>query len=459
VAEVRVQAWPQPRDAEDLHEALLWMGYATDAEAAEHHWQPWLAALGEGGRAQRTDDGRWFATEATRDPLAVLRGRLEALGPIVSDDPGLLALEHEGSVLRSRLDGQEVWCNRRLLARIHRFASERRRRAWRPVGSAAFLRFLARWQGLHPDQWRDGPRGVAEVVGQLAGFAVPGPLWATQILARRVRGFRHEWLDQLCLTGELAWGRLWTANPPATGRSALSTVPICLLPRADLDMWLRLAPAIDETQMGSNARAVLHALDAHGAQFQEPLVRASGLLPEYVEMAQAELIATGLITCDSFAALRWLLLPSDRRRRALLPAGRWSRLRRPAVIADPVATAGNAAPPTDEALARFVVERLLRRTGVILRQTIERERQPVPWRDLLRVLRLMELSGEVHGGRFVAGFSGEQYALPAAAEALRQEFPEEPPLTIATVDPLNFHGILLPDAKIAASGTRTVPLV
>ena len=461
VAEVRAQAWPQPRDAEDLHEALLWMGYVTEAEAAEQRWQPWLAALGESGRVQRDGD-RWFATEATREPLAVLRGRLEALGPIVSDDPGLLALEHEGSVLRSRLDGQEVWCNRRLLARIHRLAIDRRRRAWRPVAPAAFMRFLARWQGLHPDTWRDGPRGVADVVSQLAGFAVPGPLWANQILMRRVRGFRHEWLDQLCLTGELAWGRLWTANQTGTGRSGLSQVPICLLPRADLDTWLRLAPAVDETTLGSNARAVLHALDAHGALFQEPLVRASGLLPEYVEMAQGELIANGLITCDSFAALRWLLLPSDRRRRALLPAGRWSRLRRPvveAVPSAPVATAGNTAPPTDEALARFVVERLLRRTGVILRQTIERERQPVPWRDLLRVLRLMELSGEVQGGRFVAGFSGEQYALPAAAEALRQELPEEAPLAIATVDPLNFHGILLPDAKVPASGTRTVPLV
>lgn len=467
VAEVRAQAWPQPRDAEDLHEALLWMGYVTDAEATEHRWYAWLEVLAEGGRVQRETAGHWFATEATREPLAVLRGRLEALGPIISDDPGLLALEHEGSVLRSRLDGQQVWCNRRLLARIHRLAIDRRRRAWRPVSPVAFMRFLARWQGLHPDTWRDGPRGVADVVNQLAGFAVPGPLWTGQVISRRVRGFRHEWLDQLCLTGELAWGRLWTSHQPTSGRNALSQVPICLVPRADLETWLRLTPVVDESPLSGNAKAVLRALDAHGAGalFQEPLVRASGLLPEYVEMAQAELIAAGLITCDSFAALRWLLLPSDRRRRALLPAGRWSRLRPPQLSSPAVLvpTSVHPEPPTDEALVRFVVERLLRRTGVILRQTIERERQPVPWRDLLRVLRLMELSGEVQGGRFVNGFSGEQYALPAAAEALRHDLSDESStqqaLAIAPVDPLNFHGILLPDAKIPATGARTIALV
>ena len=437
----------QPLSTEELHEALLWMGYVADDEAAP--WRAWLDQLAAAGRVVH-DDGRWFAVEATREPLAVLRARLEALGPIESDDPALIALENQGVVLRSRLDGRPVWCNRRLLARIHRVMLDRRRRAWQPVSVTAFLRFLARWQGVHPDAWRDGPCGVAEVVTQLAGFPLPMAAWTGQVLPRRVRGFRLDWLDQLCLAGEVAWGRLWSL--PTSGRTALAQVPICILPRADLDTWLELAPPVDESGLSGNARAVLHALDTHGALFQEPLVRASGLLPEYVEMAQAELIAHGLLTCDTVGALRWLLLPSARRRGARLPAGRWSRMRRTGTAEEPAALVG-------EDHARFIARRLLLRTGVVFRQTIERERQPLPWRDLLRALRLMELSGEVSGGRFVAGFSGEQYALPAAAERLRQPLADDGPLQVSAADPLNYHGILLPDERVAPRVAAMVAVV
>ena len=447
VAEVRAQAWPQPAGAEDLHEALQWMGWITDAESAP--WRQWLGDLAAAGRVVHDGD-RWFAVEATRDPLAALRGRMEALGPVESDDPLMLALENEGTVLRSRLDGRPVWCNRRLLARIHRMMLDRQRRVWRPVAIVDFLRFLGRWQAVHPDAWRDGPRGVAETVEQLAGFAMPAPAWTGHALPRRVRGFRPDWLEQLALSGEVAWGRLWSL--PASSRPSLSQVPICLLPRADLDTWLRLAPVVDDAHLSGNARAVLAALDARGAQFQGELVRAAGLLPEHAEMAQAELIAHGLITCDSVNTLRWLLLPSARRGRARLPGGRWSRLRRTGapVEADPLA---------DEDLARFVAKRLLRRTGVVFRQTIERERQPILWRDLLRVLRLMELAGEVRGGRFVAGFSGEQYALPEAAERLRQPIPDDGPIEVSAADPLNFHGILLPDGRIPSTTAKLVRVV
>jgi ATP-dependent Lhr-like helicase len=388
--------------------------------------------------------------EATRDPLAALRGRMEALGPVEGGDPLLLALENEGTVLRSRLGGRPVWSNRRLLARIHRLMLDRQRKVWKPVAIADFLRFLTRWQGVHPEALRDGPRGVAEAVEQLAGFAMPAPAWTGHALPRRVRGFRPDWLEQLALGGEVAWGRLWSL--PASSRASLSQVPICLLPRADLDTWLRLAPVVDDGLISGNARAVLAALDGRGALFQGELVRAAGLLPEYVEMAQAELIAHGLITCDSANALRWLLLPSARRARARLPGGRWSRLRRIGEAAAPDALA-------DEESARFVAKRLLRRTGVVFRQTIERERQPVPWRDLLRALRLMELSGEVRGGRFVAGFSGEQYALPEAAERLRQPQADTGPIEVSAADPLNYHGILLPDARIPSTTAKLVRVV
>lgn len=447
VVEVRAQAWPQPADAEDLHEALLWMGWVTDAESVT--WRQWLADLVAAGRVVHDDD-RWFAVEATRDPLAALRGRMEALGPVENADPLMLALENEGTVLRCRLDGKPMWCNRRLLARIHRMMLDRQRRVWKPVAVADFLRFLTRWQGVHPEAWRDGPRGVAETIEQLAGFAMPAPAWTGSALPRRVRGFRPDWLEQLALSGEVAWGRLWSL--PASTRPSLPQVPICLLPRADLDTWLRLAPVVDDGAISGNARAVLAALDARGALFQGELVRAAGLLPEYVEMAQAELIAHGLITCDSANALRWLLLPSARRARARLPGGRWSRLRRTDAPTTPDTLA-------DEEQTRFVAKRLLRRTGVVFRQTIERERQPVPWRDLLRALRLMELSGEVRGGRFVAGFSGEQYALPEAAERLRQPQTDTGPIEVSAADPLNYHGILLPDARIPSTTTKLVRVV
>ena len=436
VSTIRAQAWPQPDNAEDVHEALLWMGYVDDKESA--HWGSWLSALAAAGRVQH-EDGRWYATEATRDPVAVLRGRLDALGPVICDDPAMLQLENEGTALRCRIEGRAAWCNRRLLARIHRAMLDRRRRAWQPVSVTDFLRFLTRWQGLHPDAWREGPRGVAETLAQLAGFALTGPAWTGQVLPRRVRGFRPILLEQLTLAGEFTWGRLWSI--PVSGHTHLAQVPVCVVPHADVDSWLRLAAPLSEVGLSGNALAVLRALDAHGALFHEAVVRASGLLPEHVEMAQSELIAHGIITCDSFAAMRWLLLPSSRRRGARTPGGRWSRLRRTGEgpAGDPLA---------DEDLVMFACRRLLQRTGVVFRQTIERERLPLPWRDLLRALRRMELSGEVHGGRFVAGFSGEQYALPAAAEALRNGIADTGPLAISAADPLNFHGILLPDQRI-----------
>jgi ATP-dependent helicase Lhr and Lhr-like helicase len=455
VAEVRAQAWPQPRNAEDVHEALRWMGWVTDDEAAE--WTGWLAELHTAGRVVH-DGGRWFATETDRtDGVALWRGRLEALGPVAGDDPALAELETRGEAMRTRLDGRAMWCNRRLLARIHRLMLDRQRRIWRPVSPEQFLRFLTRWQGAHPDTQLDGPRGVMAAIMRLAGFALPGPAWTGKVLPLRVRGFRHEWLDQLCLAGEVAWGRLWSV--PASGRPSLSQVPLCLLPRAELDQWLALAPPVETESLSGNARAVLSVLDARGALFQHELVRASGLLPEHVEMAQTELIAHGLITCDSYGAMRWLLLSSERRGRSLPPGGRWSRLRPLSAGPD---NRGQALAPdalASEDQATFVARQLLTRTGVVFRLTIERERQPIPWRDLLRALRRMELAGEVRGGRFVASFNGEQFALPEAAEQLRTPPEDDQPIEISGADPLNFHGILIPDERVPAVTHTRVKVV
>jgi len=440
IARVREEAWPQPGNAEEVHEALLWMGYVTAEEGRP--WQEWLDELAAGGRVVREGD-RWFAAEATREPKAVLRGRLEALGPILpgeADDLQLRQLEAEGVVLRTRIAGSEAWCDRRLLARIHRYTLERLRREIAPVSAAQFLRFLGCWQHVDPDHRLEGPRGVAEVVSQLAGFEVPAAAWEASVLPARVRGYKREWLDQLTLSGEVTWGRLW-----GSGTTAVRRTPVCLVMREDLDEWTSLAAQGEAREPAGTAQEVAEALSARGAMFFQELVRATKLPPAFVEAGLTDLIGLGRVTCDSFAGLRWLIVPAWRRKGGGPAAGRWNLVRREA-----------AAPPSPE----FVARRLLRRTGVVFRKTIARERLPVPWRDIARVCRTLESRGEIRGGRFVAGFDGEQYALPEAVTLLRAvrrrgESPDDPaPVLVSAADPLNFRGILTPDERIAPN-TRT----
>jgi ATP-dependent Lhr-like helicase len=396
VAQVKDEAWPEPRDAEEVHEALLWMGYVLDAEARA--WRPWLDGLRAAGRVVLEDD-RWFATEASRDPRTVLRGRMEALGPVESDDPEMKALEAEGVVLRVRVGGREAWCDRRLLARIHQVTLDRLRREIEPVSAADFEHFLACWQHLDPAHRAEGPRGVFEVIAKLAGTEHPAKAWESEVLPSRVRGYRREWLDELTLSGEVAWGRLFGA-----GSCAVRSTPIAVVPREDLPLWLGLAPAPAEPPADAGARAVLEALRGKGALFAREIAAATRLLPSYVERALGELIAHGLATCDAWSGLRQLLTPPSRRRRPMASMGRWSSFR-----------TGTEVVVDAEALAR----RLLLRTGVVFRKTLLRERITVPWRDVVRALRILELRGEVRGGRFVAGYDGEQYALPEAVTRLR----------------------------------------
>jgi ATP-dependent Lhr-like helicase len=438
IARVREEAWPQPESAEEVHEALLWIGYVTGEEARP--WAGWLDELRAAGRVVREGD-RWFAAEASREPLAVLRGRMEALGPVVSDDPMMLDLEREGTVLRTRFDGKPGWCHRRLLARIHRYTLERLRSEIAPVSAAEFLRFLAAWQHVDEEHRLEGPLGVSEVVRQLAGFEVPAAAWEASVLPARVRGYRREWLDQVTLAGEVAWGRLWGG-----GASAIRTTPLCLVLREDLELWTALAGPPERERLSAAAATIHDALAARGALFPQELARAARLLPSQVELGLAELIAAGMITCDSYSGLRQLLVPPSRRRRPVTTVGRWSFFRREAGEA--------AAAPDAEAVAR----QLLRRTGVVFRMTLGREKLPVPWRDLARVYRRLELKGEVRGGRFVARFSGEQYALPEAVELLRavRRRGETQPVTVAAADPLNFQGILTPDERVSPQTRRRV---
>ncbi|MCG8404811.1 MAG: DEAD/DEAH box helicase [Phycisphaerales bacterium] len=431
VQRVKEEAWPQPENAEEVHEALLWMGYVTVDEARP--WQEWLDELCSGGRAVLEGD-RWFAADATREPKAVLRGRLEALGPIFSDDRLLLELESEGCVMRTRLDGRTAWCERRLLARIHRYTLDTLRSEIEPVTAAEFLRFLACWQHVDEEFRLEGPRGVATVIEQLAGFEIPAAAWETGVLSSRVRDYQRQWLDELTLLGEIAWGRLW-----GSGGSPIRTTPVSLIPREALDTWLGLTKLPDTSKLSAAAEDIFEALATQGAMFAQDLQRRADLLPTHLEMGLAELIAHGLVTCDSITGLRQLITPPSRRRRRARPSGRWSLFRRET--------------PPAESPAEFVARQLLKRTGVVFRRTLLREKQPVPWRDLIRVYRRMELRGDVRGGRFVEGFSGEQYALPEAVKLLRKvrRDGERPPVSVPAADPLNYQGILTPEPRVAST--------
>jgi ATP-dependent helicase Lhr and Lhr-like helicase len=259
-----------------------------------------------------------------------------------------------------------------------------------------------------------------------------------------VRGYRREWLDQVTLSGEAVWGRLW-----GSGATPVRRTPIALVPRESLDSWTSLAPA-DAIPLPGRAAEVFEALSRRGAMFFQEILRETRLLNLDVETGLAELIALGRVSCDSYGGLRWLIVPASRRRANGITAGRWSILRREA----------GRAPSAED--AEFVARRMLARTGVVFRKTLARERQPIPWREIARALRLLEARGEVRGGRFVAGFDGEQYALPDAVtllRAVRRDAAKEDaaaPVTVSAADPLNFQGILTPDERVSATTRKQV---
>jgi ATP-dependent Lhr-like helicase len=363
---------------------------------------------------------------------------MEALGPVESGDPLLSVLEAEGTVLRTRIAGRQAWCDRRLLARIHRYTLDRLRREIEPVTASQFLQFLGCWQHANPAHRLDGPRGVAEVVAQLSGFEVPAAAWEATVLPARVRGYKREWLDLLTMSGEVAWLRLW-----GSGSAPIRSTPISLVLRDDLASWLSLPAPENSGELSGNAHALEESLRIRGPMFLQELVRAAKLPQAFAEEGLATLVARGLATCDSWSGLRWLIVPSWRRKAGILTAGRWSLLPR-----------GGESTAEPE-LAEFVARRLLHRTGVVFRKTLGREKLPLPWREIVRACRRLEARGEIRGGRFVASFDGEQYARPEAVALLREVRRRgetgAAPLIVSAADPLNFQGILTPEARIAPS--------
>ena len=513
IARVRTETWPAPADADELHDALVWLGFLTAEEAsAQPAWGEWLAALAKQRRVTRLSLPRailWVTAErlpqfqaafpaATLDPpilaagahierawsrddalIEILRGRLEGQGPLSQDAlaaalglapteiaAALAALEVEGFAMRGSFSpaaATEEWCERRLLARIHHYTIKRLRAEIEPVAARDFLRFLASWQRLAPDARMDGPDAVDVVVAQLEGFEAPAAAWEAEILPARVAGYEPSWLDDRCLSGHLTWSRLKPRNvraDGAQGRAApVRTTPITLVPRRHAALWASLSARNDCSAPSSRAQAVAEYIRVNGASFFDELVAGTGMLRMQVEEALGELVALGLVASDSFCGLRALLVPSSerrahvpgrRRRRAasfgMENAGRWALARRshPAAAAD---------------AAEHAARTLLVRYGVVFWRLLDREADWLPpWRDLLRVYRRLESRGEVRGGRFVAGFSGEQFALPEAVAALREQRRKPSSgdwISVSGADPLNLMGVLTPGPRLPAlTGNR-----
>jgi len=593
IAEVRAQAWPDVRDAEELHDLLLNVvvlpvNLLTGGHLPSHHSLPGLptgkgeavatpppvasSGDGDGEREGDTWDGfaarlisdgratiaRWADQEAVvaaervqmaRAALtdvafepnlnppgsptlpepddatrAIVQGWMECLGPVTVSalaswlsvpmlriEASLLRLESEGLVLRGqfteshKLQGTSgkpeiaptihssdlnlepcnlklhlEWCDRRLLARIHRLTIGRLRREIDPVSVADFIRFLLRWQHLSPGTQLHGRDGVASIIGQLQGVELPAPAWERTVLPARISHYDPADLEHLCLAGVVAWGRLRAGifggpeiqgDEPDTGRgptrrrvAPTRAAPLALVLREALPLLLEPLPADvqPELDLSPAAQEVFASLNRRGAAFLSDIARATGRLPVETEEALWELVARGLVTGDGIAGLRTLLLPEVKRRsthrlhgvrsttgvRRMMPIGRWALLR-----------ADAATLPSADELAEFMARQLLRRYGVVVRELLARESRAPTWRALLSIYRRWEARGEVRGGRFIAGLVGEQFALPEAVDALRatRRAPaDDAPVLVASADPLNLVGVLTPGSRLSPASNHMI---
>jgi ATP-dependent Lhr-like helicase len=510
------EAWPQARNADELHEALTGLGCIAEGEVqADPQWPAWLSELARGGRATRMQVAQnrafWLPVErlsllqsiypnARCEPVLaplpgfeqelgeddalveLIRARLTGFGPLpvsLIARPlalpasavalALTRLEAEGYVLRGRFTpgaAEEEWCERHLLARIHRYTVKRLRREIEPVERADFMRFLFDWQRLSEATRMQGRDALGTVVEQLEGFQAAAGAWESDLLPARLKDYGGTWLDELCRSGRIVWtrlaGRIKASSGPVRG------TPIVLLPRRHLAAWYALASDAPQPELSSRAQRVFETLQGQGALFFDELQQDARLLRSELEDALGELVAVGLVNADSFAGLRALLAPAAKRPRntrqsrgdafigGMADAGRWALVRKgvPAPIETPTRR-----PMLDPEALEHIAMTLLRRYGVVFWRLLDREADWLPpWRDLLRVYHRLEARGEIRGGRFVAGVPGEQFALPEAVGLLREvrKRPlEGEMIAVSAVDPLNQIGTLLPGDRVpAVTGNR-----
>jgi len=558
IAQVREEAWPDVRDADELHDVLHTLIALPEdilaqpilaQSAAEPLLPPALALVEENcrasldrtapstalraglgdrpyanladwrvhferlieqrraGRAQRKGRIYWVAAERTqsfavlfptasfeqklpeiqssipsRDDalLAMLNGWMTHLGPVTASDLAdllslpsseiektLLRLEASGAILRGKFTdshtGEIEWCERRLLARIHRLTVATLRKQIEPVTPAQFMRWLLRWQHVAPGTQVLGERGLLDVLRQLQGFEIPASAWERHILARRVANYDPKWLDQLCLTGAVGWGRLSphpaTLEDSNTGKRRViptSVAPVTFFVREDADWMTPHNPATDQPEARGLSHGALQVLDflrQRGASFFADIVRGTGKLKAEIETALWELVAAGLVTADGFDNLRSLIDPkrragqgSGRTARPRHSAGRWALL-----YTDQAADHNRSIEAT--------CWMLLKRYGVVFRDLLPRESNLPKWRELQIAFRRLEDRGEIRGGRFVDGFIGEQFALPVAVESLRatRNMPTAgESITLSAADPLNLVGILVPGERTPAISGKTM---
>jgi len=534
IAQVRQEAWPDLRDADELHDLLLTLialpesaagGMPDIASTLSSDWQQFFEQLRSNHRAGRAVDGiraYWVASERVKsfsalfpnarlEPsmmatesvvpssddvlLASLQGWMAHVGPISSAqlaqllgvpegeiNKALLRMEAAGSILRGRftdatprtavsasqdqtaLQDHIEWCDRRLLARIHRLTVGTLRKQIQPVTAAQFMRWLLRWQHVAAGTQVLGERGTLDVLRQLQGFEVAANAWERQVLGRRVGGYDPAVLDRLCLTGAVGWGRLSphpaTLEDSAEGKRRViptSVAPITFFVREEADWMTPRHPATELPEptrwLSAGAQQTLDFLRHRGASFFADIVRGTGKLKSEIETALWELVAAGIVTADGFDNLRSLIDPkrragqgSGRTSRPRHSSGRWSLL-----------YAGEASDKNKAVEATCWM--LLKRYGIVFRDLLARETILPKWRELQIAFRRLEDRGEIRGGRFVDGFLGEQFALPVAVESLRASRNLQPSgetITLSAADPLNLVGILVPGERVPAISGKTI---
>jgi len=501
---VKSEAWPDASSADELQDALNLLGYITEEEGLKGDgrfaWTVFMKELMDAGRATiltlSSNKKIWIAVERltqfemvysslvlqpeivvperlrersyTKESALreIVRGRMEGLGPVTESQLSgqlalpqgdvqfaLLALEQEGFIFRGSFSGvsdETEWCERRLLARIHRYTLQKLRREIEPVSPSDFMRFLIDWQGLDPEHQAEGPLAVENIISKLEGFEASSASWEGSLLPSRIKNYDHTWLDACCMSGKVVWGR-FSPGESLKLNSPIKTTPLMLVQRRNADLWKSFQDRNIPPELSANAAAVLEHLKTKGASFFDDIIRATRLFDSKAEEAIAELVSLGLVTSDSFNGLRALLVPakyklaSNTRKQApftMDQAGRWS-----------ISTSESADGISKENQLEFLAKVLLKRYGVVCRKLAENESISVPWRELAKVYRTMEARGEIRGGRFVDGVWGEQFALPESITRLREI--RKKPLTGQTIslsasDPLNLIGVITPGKRLAA---------